>query len=183
MNHDFSLATRSLSAGDAVILVMGITGVGKSTFISKLTGEDAGIGHDLASYEERLGHRTRESAQEERRRIEEEENDFHESLQQLSLENEEQCVETQQMVEKLRKRDVMKRNLLPLLGVLGGTGLAIAGTVTGLAPLAGAGIGVGFAYASKLEFSRKTEDHTSSKFSLWEGVLGGGQGAAGASLD
>ncbi|KAG9506507.1 hypothetical protein J7337_000039 [Fusarium musae] len=133
--------------------------------------------------EERLGHRTRESAQEERRRIEEEENDFHESLQQLSLENEAQCVETQQMVEKLRKRDVMKRNLLPLLGVLGGTGLAIAGTVTGLAPLAGAGIGVGFAYASKLEFSRKTEDHTSSKFSLWEGVLGGGQGAAGASLD
>ncbi|KLO86380.1 uncharacterized protein LW93_11155 [Fusarium fujikuroi] len=133
--------------------------------------------------EERLGHRTRASAQQERQRIEEEERDFHESLQQLSLENEEQCIETQQIVEKLRKRDVMKRNLLPLLGVLGGTGLAIAGTVTGLAPLAGAGIGVGFAYASKLEFSRKAGDHASSKYSLWEGVLGGGQGAAGASLD
>lgn len=38
------------SAGVAV-LVMGITGVGKSTFISKLIGDDAGIGHDLTSCE------------------------------------------------------------------------------------------------------------------------------------
>ncbi|KAF5586890.1 uncharacterized protein FSUBG_11989 [Fusarium subglutinans] len=160
--------------------------------LNENSANDALLGEERQSWrlrrqelddEVRLGHRTRTSAQEERQRIEDEENDFHESFQQLSLENEEQSIETQQMVEKLRKRDVMKRNLLPLLGVLGGTGLAIAGTVTGLAPLAGAGIGVGFAYASKLEFSRKAEDHTSSTFSLWEGVLGGGQGAAGASLD
>jgi GTPase Era involved in 16S rRNA processing len=32
-----------------VVLVVGITGVGKSTFISKLIGEDVGIGRDLTS--------------------------------------------------------------------------------------------------------------------------------------
>ena len=42
-----------VSAGVAV-LVMGITGVGKSTFISKLIGGDAGIGHDLTSCEHSL---------------------------------------------------------------------------------------------------------------------------------
>lgn len=40
---------RSPPTGAVVVMVMGITGVGKSTFISKLTGEDVGIGHDLAS--------------------------------------------------------------------------------------------------------------------------------------
>ncbi|KAJ5175213.1 uncharacterized protein N7482_001090 [Penicillium canariense] len=40
--------TSEFSAGVAV-LVMGITGVGKSTIISKLIGGDTGIGHDLTS--------------------------------------------------------------------------------------------------------------------------------------
>ncbi|KAF4955416.1 hypothetical protein FSARC_11848, partial [Fusarium sarcochroum] len=91
--------------------------------------------------EERLGSRTRQSAEAERQNIAEEESDFNESFQQLNNENEEQCIQAESIVEKLRKRDVMKRNLLPFLGVLGGTGLAVAGAVTGLAPLAGAGIG------------------------------------------
>ncbi|CAM1505054.1 Fc.00g106910.m01.CDS01 [Cosmosporella sp. VM-42] len=34
---------------DVVVLVMGLTGVWKSTFIEKLTGEDAEIGHSLVS--------------------------------------------------------------------------------------------------------------------------------------
>jgi putative ribosome biogenesis GTPase RsgA len=39
------------SAARSAVLVMGITGVGKSTFISKLVGEDTGIGHELTSCE------------------------------------------------------------------------------------------------------------------------------------
>jgi hypothetical protein len=35
--------------GDTVIAVMGITGVGKSTFIANATGQDVRIGHGLAS--------------------------------------------------------------------------------------------------------------------------------------
>lgn len=128
--------------------------------------------------EGRMGRRTRESLEAERQRITEEESTFDE----LHQDNEEQALKVQQTVARLRKRDVLKRNLLPFLGVLGGTGLAIAGAVTGLAPLAGAGIGVGFSYASRLVFSRRLEKH-GGKLSLWEPLLGGGQGASGASLD
>ena len=32
-----------------VVLVMGLTGVGKSSFISKVVGDDIGIGHELES--------------------------------------------------------------------------------------------------------------------------------------
>lgn len=90
-------------------------------------------------------------------------------------------------IDKLRKRDVMKRNLLPLLGILAGTGMAIAGSVTGLIPLAGAGIGVGFTSALKINFSRKPTPDASlgkktSNFML-EPLCSGGQGAAGASLN
>ncbi|KAF4470799.1 hypothetical protein FALBO_2295 [Fusarium albosuccineum] len=134
------------------------------------------------SREERTGRRSRESLEAERQRIEEEESEFNEQFNELHMDNEEERLDVGQTVERLRKRDVMKRNLLPFLGILGGTGLAIAGTVTGLAPLAGAGIGVGFAYASKLEFSRRAEDHT-GKFPIWEPLLGGGQGASSASLN
>lgn len=35
----------------AVVLVMGITGVGKSNFVSKLIGGDTGISHNLTSCE------------------------------------------------------------------------------------------------------------------------------------
>jgi translation initiation factor RLI1 len=35
--------------GDTVIAVMGITGVGKSTFIANATGQDVRIGHSLKS--------------------------------------------------------------------------------------------------------------------------------------
>ncbi|KAF5009926.1 hypothetical protein FDECE_3911 [Fusarium decemcellulare] len=134
------------------------------------------------SREERAGRRSRESLEAERQRIAEEESEFNEQFNELHMENEEERLDVGQTVERLRKRDVMKRNLLPFLGVLGGTGLAIAGTVTGLAPLAGAGIGMGFAYASKLEFCRNAEDHR-GKFPVWEPMLEGGQGAWGASLD
>ncbi|KAL4729785.1 hypothetical protein ACLX1H_004213 [Fusarium chlamydosporum] len=90
-------------------------------------------------YEERIGRRSRANANAERQEIAEEEAQLNESLEQLNLENEEQCIDTEEAVEKMRKRDVLKRNLFPLLGILGGTGLAVAGVVTGLMPLAGAG--------------------------------------------
>ena len=42
-----------------VIVVMGNTGVGKSTFIQYATGENVTIGHSLESCKSMLGHRTR----------------------------------------------------------------------------------------------------------------------------
>lgn len=46
----YCIANRWLrSSSDVVVLVMGLTGVGKSTFIEKVTGEDAGVGHSLLS--------------------------------------------------------------------------------------------------------------------------------------
>ncbi|KAF4345068.1 hypothetical protein FBEOM_943 [Fusarium beomiforme] len=39
---------------DIIVLVMGLTGAGKSTFIERLTGLDAGIGHDLLSETSRI---------------------------------------------------------------------------------------------------------------------------------
>ncbi|KAH6874970.1 P-loop containing nucleoside triphosphate hydrolase protein [Thelonectria olida] len=44
-----------LCTSDVVILVMGLTGVGKSSFIESLTDEDAGIGHGLVSATTCLG--------------------------------------------------------------------------------------------------------------------------------
>lgn len=34
---------------EAMIVVMGVTGSGKSSFISQVVGRDVGIGHDLGS--------------------------------------------------------------------------------------------------------------------------------------
>lgn len=40
----------TMSPTDVIIAVMGITGSGKTTFVSRCVGEDVGIGHDLHSY-------------------------------------------------------------------------------------------------------------------------------------
>jgi hypothetical protein len=133
--------------------------------------------------EEQIGRRKRQSIDAERRRIEEEELEFDEQFNELQFDNEEERVEAAKIVENLRKREVMKRNLMPFLGVLGGVGLAVAGAVTGLAPLTGAGIGVGFGYAAKLQFSRKPKTDDKDQPSMWDTLLWGGQGAAGASVD
>ncbi|RGP71717.1 hypothetical protein FLONG3_7021 [Fusarium longipes] len=90
-------------------------------------------------YEERIGRLSRANANAKRREIAEEEEEEIESVKQLNQDNEEERIDTEKAVEKMRKRDVLKRNLFPLLGILGGTGLAVAGVVTGLMPLAGAG--------------------------------------------
>ncbi|OBS29433.1 hypothetical protein FPOA_03370 [Fusarium poae] len=134
-------------------------------------------------YEERTGRLSRANANAKRQNIAKDEAESNESYQQLNLENEEQFIETEEAVEKVRKRDVLKQNLFPLLGILGGTGLAVAGVVTGLMPLAGAGVGVGFTYATKLQFSRQGDRRLDHKAMAWEGLMGGGQGAAGAGLD
>ncbi|KAH6988472.1 P-loop containing nucleoside triphosphate hydrolase protein [Ilyonectria destructans] len=131
--------------------------------------------------------RTKQSLEWERSEIVREEMELREQYEELLLTNEISMEKTSDNIDKLRKRDVMKRNLLPLLGILAGTGMAIAGSVTGLIPLAGAGIGVGFTSASKINFSRRlTPDLSlgkkSSNFML-EPLCSGGQGAAGASLN
>lgn len=131
--------------------------------------------------------RTRQSLEWERCEILREEMELREQYEELLLMNEISMEETSDSIDKLRKRDVMKRNLLPLLGILAGTGMAIAGSVTGLIPLAGAGIGVGFTSALKINFSRKPTPDASlgkktSNFML-EPLCSGGQGAAGASLN
>lgn len=43
------LGTRQLRMDDRFILVMGMTGSGKSTFISQYTNKDVSIGHGLYS--------------------------------------------------------------------------------------------------------------------------------------
>ncbi|KAH7635285.1 P-loop containing nucleoside triphosphate hydrolase protein [Sordaria sp. MPI-SDFR-AT-0083] len=42
-------ASHRMGPTDVVVLVMGMTGSGKSQFISKLTGEEVGVGHNLQS--------------------------------------------------------------------------------------------------------------------------------------
>ncbi|KAM5352744.1 hypothetical protein ACJ41O_005466 [Fusarium nematophilum] len=133
--------------------------------------------------EERTGHRTRQSLEAERLRIDKEEGELSEQYEELQMGREEEKAEAEETAARLRKRDVMRRNLMAFLGVLGGTGLAVAGVVTGIAPLAGAGIGVGFASAAKFNFSRRPEDHERRRFPAQEPLLGGGQGASGASID
>ncbi len=49
MDRPNRLGMDAVASSDAVVLVMGITGSGKSTFISELVKEDVQIGHDLTS--------------------------------------------------------------------------------------------------------------------------------------
>jgi ABC-type uncharacterized transport system ATPase component len=43
------LTDRLRSPNDRFIAVMGVTGAGKSTFISRCAGQDVTVGHDLTS--------------------------------------------------------------------------------------------------------------------------------------
>jgi hypothetical protein len=105
--------------------------------------------------ETRTGRRRRESVETIYQEIDEEETLLNEQLDEFQHENEEGMSTTSQNVQKLRKRDVMKRNLLPILGVLAGVGLTVAGGVTGLFPLAGAGVGFVMSNASSVNLSRR----------------------------
>lgn len=60
-----------------------------------------------------------------------------------------------QDMQELTKRDVVKRNVLELLGLLAGVGLTAAGAVIGLFPLAGAGVGLTVSSASETKLSWK----------------------------
>lgn len=62
-----------------------------------------------------------------------------------------------QTMQKARKRDVMKRNWRRIIMVLAGVGLTTAGSVTGIFPLAGAGLGITLHGASQLKLSRKNK--------------------------
>ncbi|KAL4872762.1 hypothetical protein BDV12DRAFT_193106 [Aspergillus spectabilis] len=117
--------------------------------------------------------RRRQSIEKEYHRIEQEELDLKHQIKEVELENEEEYMEAGERVEKIRKREILKRNLIPFLGILGGTGLTITGAVTGLVPLIGAGVGIGFSGASSLQLSRKNK--TQAKGERWpvHGVMAG----------
>ncbi|KAL5336961.1 P-loop containing nucleoside triphosphate hydrolase protein [Aspergillus crustosus] len=114
--------------------------------------------------------RRRQSIEKEYQRIEQEELDFKHQIEEVEQENEDEYMEVGERVEKTRKREILKRNLIPLLGILGGTGLTIAGAVTGLVPLIGAGVGIGFSGASRLQLSRKNDQEEKGHV---HGVLAG----------
>ncbi|KAH6880663.1 hypothetical protein B0T10DRAFT_565399 [Thelonectria olida] len=101
------------------------------------------------------GRRRRTSVEKEYQQIDEEEKLFQEQLVEMQTENNEQMSQTSDSVQKLRKRDVMRKNLLPFLGALAGTGMAVAGGLTGILPLATAGVAFTLSSASQVSFSRK----------------------------
>jgi hypothetical protein len=101
--------------------------------------------------DERLGRRNKKSIEIERQQIKDEEGVFEEEC----LENEDERTETLENIDRLRKRDVMKRNLIPFLGVLAGVGVTIAGAVTGVTPLIGAGLGIAIDNAKSINLSRR----------------------------
>ncbi|KAH7161705.1 P-loop containing nucleoside triphosphate hydrolase protein [Dactylonectria macrodidyma] len=124
--------------------------------------------------------RRQQSVDRELQRIKAEEDDFAENCQALTQESEEKKTKKSQELDKLRKRDVAKRNLRPFLTLLAGVGLAVAGGVTGVAPLLGAGFGLSLTAANDFRFSRKP---------IFKPIPGGralpnaGQGATGAGID
>ncbi|KAJ5559428.1 hypothetical protein N7513_001827 [Penicillium frequentans] len=108
-------------------------------------------------HQARIGRRRRASIEIECQKIQEEESLLHEHLNNFQHENEDDMSQMSQGMQELRKRDVMKRNILPLLGILAGVGLTAAGAVTGLIPLAGAGVGLAVSSASEMNLSRKVK--------------------------
>ncbi|KAJ5729237.1 uncharacterized protein N7483_003745 [Penicillium malachiteum] len=108
-------------------------------------------------HEARCGRGRRDSIEKECQRITEKELLFNEQLSEFQSEHENDVSEVSYIVEKTRKRDVVKRNLLQFFGVLAGVSLTTAGSVTGLIPLAGAGIGLTLSSASMINLSRKAE--------------------------
>ncbi|KAJ5273274.1 hypothetical protein N7478_008399 [Penicillium angulare] len=102
----------------------------------------------------RMGRRRRDSIEVECQKIDEEESVLNEHLIEFENENESSISQVSHDIQELRKRDVVKRNILPLLGLLAGVGLTAAGAVTGLVPLAGAGVGLTISSASEIKFSR-----------------------------
>ncbi|KAJ6013397.1 hypothetical protein N7540_007988 [Penicillium herquei] len=105
----------------------------------------------------RCGRRRRDSIETECQRIKEEELLFNEQLSESQSENENIMSEVSHTMEKTRKRDVLKRNLVQFFGVLAGVSLTTAGSVTGLIPLAGAGIGLTLSSASMINLSRTAQ--------------------------
>ncbi|KAH7129910.1 P-loop containing nucleoside triphosphate hydrolase protein [Dactylonectria estremocensis] len=124
--------------------------------------------------------RRQQSVNRERQRIKAEEDDFTENCQALTQESEEKKTKKSQEMGKLRKRDVAKRNLRPFLTLLAGVGLAVAGGVTGIAPLLGAGFGLSLTAANDFRFSRK---RIIKVIEDGRALPNAGQGAAGAGID
>ncbi|KAJ5889036.1 hypothetical protein N7495_009077 [Penicillium taxi] len=112
-------------------------------------------------HQERIGCRRRDSIEIEYKKIQEEESLFEEYLGDFKQENESSMSQISQDMQELRKRDVLKRNIFPILGLLAGVGLTAVGTATGLFPLAGAGVGLTVSSASEIKLSRKVRHEAS----------------------
>ncbi|KAJ5893682.1 hypothetical protein N7495_005373 [Penicillium taxi] len=104
----------------------------------------------------RIGCRRRDSIEIERQKIQDEELLIQEHMGDFQHENESSMSQVSQNMQELRKRDLLKRNMLPLLGLLAGVGLTAAGAVT-VIPLAGAGVGLTVSSASEMNLSRKIQ--------------------------
>lgn len=105
----------------------------------------------------RDGLQYRQSMDLERRRIDDEASAVEEQFNVLQGESAVERAKVEENIGKLKKREVLKRNLLPLLGVLAGGGIAAAGAATGLFPLLGVGVNHALQNVSMINFSRKSE--------------------------
>ncbi|KAJ3578444.1 hypothetical protein NPX13_g2123 [Xylaria arbuscula] len=105
--------------------------------------------------DQRLHRRRRDSIDRDFRELKEEQRHVEELYDQLDKENKEQLERVDEAVQVLKKREVMKRNLLPFLGILAGGGVIAAGAVTGITPLIGVGTGLAISSIDKVNMSRR----------------------------
>lgn len=122
------------------------------------------------------GHRTKASEDEKRRQIADEESRLTEQIDKLQSENEVASMQEMERIQKLNKRALVKRNLLPLLEMLAGAGIISAASGTGIVPLIGAGVELACSSACKFNLSRKPESRVagttdSSSMSSWASVV------------
>jgi hypothetical protein len=118
----------------------------------------ASLGRDQSD-----GRRSRNSMDLERQQMEDEASVVIEQFNQLQSENEEEKARIEEISGKLRKREVVKRNLLPFLGMLAGGGIVAAGAVTGMTPLLGVGVNFAWQNASMINLSRRRENEGTPK--------------------
>lgn len=96
--------------------------------------------------------------------------ELHKNLERQNEENhasnQKALVAIENEIKRDQKRKVLKRNLLPLLGVVGGMATVAAGGATLQIPLVAAGIGLVGTAGMKLNFSRKNKNNNKDK--MWE---------------
>jgi hypothetical protein len=111
--------------------------------------------HD--NYETRFSRATKKdmSNQEMRRRLREEWAAFVKQYEEKQSENERQKDILGKEIQESKRKILLKRNIIPILQVLGGVGAIAAGAATGVIPIAAAGIGLIGSAAGLFQFSSK----------------------------